>query len=83
MLTWVTASVTFVVMEALEKAIKHMGSQVALAKALKLPGKNPSMTITHWKERGVPAKRVLEIERVTGGTVTRHELRPDLYPRAH
>lgn len=68
-------------MGALEKAIKHMGSQVALAKALKLPGKNPSMNITHWKERGVPAKRVLDIERVTGGTVTRHELRPDLYPK--
>lgn len=68
-------------MKALEKAIKHMGSQVALARALKLPGKNPSMTISNWKERGVPAKHVLDIERVTGGTVKRYELRPDIYPR--
>lgn len=58
-----------------------MGSQVALAKALKLPGKNPSMTVSNWKERGVPAERVLDIERATKGFVTRYELRPDLYPR--
>jgi len=68
-------------MKALEKAIHHMGSQVALAKALKLPGKNPSMTVSNWKERGVPAERVLDIERATKGFVTRYELRPDLYPR--
>ena len=30
-----------------------------------------------WAE--VPAKRVLKIEKITG--VSRHELRPDLYPR--
>jgi DNA-binding transcriptional regulator YdaS (Cro superfamily) len=28
--------------------------------------------------RRVPAERVLEVERVTG--ISRHELRPDLYP---
>jgi DNA-binding transcriptional regulator YdaS (Cro superfamily) len=30
-----------------------------------------------WAE--VPAKRVLKIEKITG--ISRHELRPDLYPR--
>jgi len=29
--------------------------------------------------RRVPAERVLDIERITG--VSRHDLRPDLYPR--
>lgn len=34
-----------------------------------------------WKERGrVPAERVLTVERITG--VSRHRLRPDLYPEA-
>jgi DNA-binding transcriptional regulator YdaS (Cro superfamily) len=28
----------------------------------------------------VPAERVLLIEAATGGRVSRHELRPDLYP---
>jgi len=32
-----------------------------------------------WKRRGVPAVRVLAVEEATGGAVTRHELRPDIY----
>ncbi len=36
--------------------------------------------VVHWRNRGVPAERVLEIEAATEGKVTRHELRPDLYP---
>lgn len=35
-------------------------------------------TVRWWERRRVPAERVLEVERVTG--VSRHELRPDLYP---
>lgn len=31
-------------------------------------------------KRRVPAELVLPIERATGGAVTRHDLRPDLYP---
>lgn len=67
-------------MKALDKAINEVGGQSALAAALKLPGKNPRMTVQQWKKRGVPAARVLQIERATKGKVTRHELRPDLYP---
>jgi len=33
--------------------------------------------ISQW--RRVPAERVLDVERVTG--ISRHDLRPDLYPR--
>ena len=35
-------------------------------------------TVRYWERKRVPAERVLEIERETG--VSRHELRPDLYP---
>lgn len=34
-------------------------------------------TILRWERDGVPAKRVLEVERVTG--ISRRELRPDLF----
>lgn len=34
--------------------------------------------VNQWDE--CPAERVLTIERATGGQVTRHQLRPDLYP---
>lgn len=37
-------------------------------------------TVLRWEERRVPAERVLDVERVTG--VSRHELRPDLYPNS-
>ena len=38
--------------------------------------------VRHWANgvRRVPAERVLTIEQVTGGQVTRYELRPDIYP---
>lgn len=50
------------------------GTQAALAVAL---GVQP-MTVSGWKKRGVPPERVLDVERVSG--VSRHEIRPDLYP---
>jgi DNA-binding transcriptional regulator YdaS (Cro superfamily) len=37
--------------------------------------------VQRWCRVGtVPAERVLQVERLVGGKVTRHELRPDLYP---
>jgi len=35
-----------------------------------------SQAVSQWKR--VPAERVLDVERITG--VSRHELRPDIYP---
>jgi DNA-binding transcriptional regulator YdaS (Cro superfamily) len=36
--------------------------------------------LSQWDE--VPRGRVLEIEEATGRKITRHQLRPDLYPEA-
>lgn len=58
----------------LERAISVAGSGKALALIL---GVTP-MAVSYWKVRGVPARHALPIEKATG--VSRHELRPDLYP---
>ena len=63
-------------MESIERAIKRLGSQAALAKALGV--KQP--TISEWLrgDRQVPAERCPDIERATGGAVRCEELRPDV-----
>jgi DNA-binding transcriptional regulator YdaS (Cro superfamily) len=60
----------------LERAILAVGTGKALAELL---GVTP-MAVSYWKVRGVPARQAIPIEQATG--VSRHELRPDLYPIA-
>ena len=63
---------------AIEDAIASLGSLAALARTLDV---TPA-AISKWSKLGrVPAERVLAVERATQGRVSRHELRPDLYPR--
>lgn len=63
--------------KAIEKAVRVVGGQSALARALRIT----PQAVQQWCATGiVPAKRVLNIERATDGKVTRHELRPDIYP---
>lgn len=63
--------------KAIERAARVAGSQSALARAI---GVTPQ-AVQGWCASGkIPAVRVLDIERATEGKVTRHELRPDLYP---
>lgn len=68
----------------LQKAIEIAGSQSALARQCKeaMPGSKVAQAhVWHWLHVGkVPAEYVLAIESVTGGKVTRNDLRPDLYP---
>lgn len=60
---------------ALQKAIKILGGQVQLAKAISTSQQN----ISNWLRAGrVSAGKVILIEQVTG--VPRSELRPDIYP---
>ena len=58
---------------ALKDAIEAANGLTGLARAL---GGVTPQAICQW--RVTPALRVLEVERVTG--VSRHRLRPDLYP---
>lgn len=67
--------------EALKEAIDVCGSEAALARLIgETPGQGTitGQAINQWKI--APPLRVLAIEKATGGRVTRHQLRPDLYP---
>jgi len=61
---------------ALKKAVEIVGSQSELARRIGVKQQN----IWSWLNRPVPAEFVIPIERATDGQVTRHELRPDIYP---
>ncbi|WP_242183276.1 YdaS family helix-turn-helix protein [Sphingomonas sp. CARO-RG-8B-R24-01] len=60
----------------LTRALSAIGGQAALSRAVGVS--QPS--VWHWvhRSRRVPAEFVLAVETATG--VSRHELRPDLYP---
>jgi DNA-binding transcriptional regulator YdaS (Cro superfamily) len=59
-------------MDALSKAIKRFGSQAKLAEALDVE----PMAVTHWKNRGVPLKRAIQIEELTNGDISMRDLCP-------
>ena len=60
---------------ALGKAIATLGGQVKLADAIQTSQQN----VSNWLRTGkVAPDKVILIEKVTG--VSRHELRPDIYP---
>jgi len=63
---------------ALKTAIAQLGSQVAVAR---ITGVTPQ-AVSEIVRRGrrVPAEWCLAIEQATGGAVSSHDLRPDLYP---
>lgn len=62
----------------LERALEKFGSQAALAVVV---GRT-QQAVSEICRRGsaVPAEWVLPIENATNGEITRHELRPDIYP---
>lgn len=64
-------------MSAIKKAISIVGSQSGLAQKLDIT----PQAVQQWVASGcVPVRRAIAIESLTGGQVTRHELRPDIYP---
>ena len=66
---------TQVELSEVERAIRSVGSQVAVARLLGVK----QASVARWKRTGkVPSGRVLDLERVSG--VNRSRLRPDLYP---
>ena len=56
-----------------QKAADKVGSASELARRLGIS--HPALF--RWKQ--VPAERVLKMEQVTG--ISRHDIRPDIYPR--
>jgi DNA-binding transcriptional regulator YdaS (Cro superfamily) len=60
---------------SLKEAIKLAGGQSELSRRL---GLTPQ-AVQSWTIHGIPAKWVIRVEKETG--VSRHELRPDIYPR--
>ena len=62
-------------MSAISKAVERVGGQSALAKMLGISSQAVNKMFSSGK---VPAERVLAIEKASG--VSRHELRPDIYP---
>lgn len=63
-------------MDALQRAIEAAGGLTRLAERI---GVSPQV-VSNWRSRGIPADRVLAVERASDGKVSRSELRPDLYP---
>jgi DNA-binding transcriptional regulator YdaS (Cro superfamily) len=65
---------------ALRKVIReHLKSQVAVAHAVGVTPQAVSEILR--RDKRVPAEWCLKLERATGGAVTTHDLRPDLYPQ--
>src|SRR5471030_3006041 len=64
---------------ALKRAIAaHLGSQAAAARCVGVTPQAVSEILRRGKR--VPAEWCLRLEQATGGAVTAHDLRPDLYP---
>ena len=64
---------------ALRKIIReHLRSQVAVAAVVGVTPQAVSEILK--RDKRVPAEWCLKLERATGGAVTAHDLRPDLYP---
>ncbi len=68
-------------LDAIKRACDIVGGQSALARMLATPDKKLSpQSVQYWCRKGLPADWVLKVEAATDGQVSRHELRPDLYP---
>lgn len=59
-----------------QQAISAAGGAAAIARELGIT----LAAITLWKRRGIPANRVLAVERMSG--ISRHQLRPDVFGEA-
>ena len=64
-------------MTPIEKVISILGSQTILAKLIGVAPQSVHQWVTAGKP---PGNRVIEIEKLVHGKVSRTELRPDFYP---
>ena len=61
----------------LDQAIEAVGGVAVVAVQLNVS----RQAVYKWRAKGLPAERVLSIEKLTQGRISRHDLRPDIYPR--
>lgn len=65
------------VREELQRAIDIFGSQEKFANAIGAY----QQKVSYWLDKGwVPPEFVIPIEKAANGQVSRHKLRPDIYP---
>lgn len=67
------------VKEPLRRAIAIFKSQEGLAAAI--GGNVKQQNVSYWLKNRVPADICITIENITGGEVSKHDLRPDLFGR--
>lgn len=60
----------------LDRAVACFDSLADFARALGVS----RQVVNNWRTRGIPADMVGRVSAATGGAVTYHELRPDLFP---
>jgi DNA-binding transcriptional regulator YdaS (Cro superfamily) len=62
---------------SIEQAAFYAGGQSALARELGIT----HQAVQAWCHKNrIPAEWVIQVEQIVKGKITRHELRPDLYP---
>lgn len=61
----------------IERAIEAHGSQVKLATAIGCSQQYISWLLSDAKQ--ISVEKALQVEKATGGTVSRHDLRPDVF----
>ena len=65
-------------MNTVERIVQIVGNQSELARRLNIK----PQAIQKWVTTGqVPVNRVLEVEKIVEGQITRYEIRPDIYPK--
>ncbi|KEA07156.1 helix-turn-helix domain-containing protein [Agrobacterium rhizogenes] len=64
----------------IERAIEAHGSQVKLAQAIGCSQQYISWLLSDAKH--ISVEKALQVERVTGGAVSRHDLRPDVFGKS-
>ena len=61
---------------ALERVVEKAGGQAALARLLEIT----PQSVQGWRLRGYPpADKVLALEKIAEGKISRHALRPDVF----
>ncbi len=65
-------------LDAIKRAVEIAGGQTSLAKRIGIP--QPYVSQWLYRNKQVGPRFVIPVEKAVDGKVTRHQLRPDIYP---